>query len=403
MARALLLSAVLFTLVLAGCASNSGNGDNSSGSPAIDASKLSNADALGLLKSAGQSLPEKYGMALTMKSGSKEIMTMTGLFDNRSGSAYLEIKGDASALGGASGGGSEAASMAKFLSNGITVYTTKEGSLYLANGTAFVFPPSNSSDRPGFVPSPDKSPLGAFMNPAETLTGLDKNVTVKSVEPTTFKGRSAVKLVVGSVENNSNVEATVIVYASSQRIAHVETTLPKDARNPSDPLGGATVLADFLYDNEVSTSIPPNAARALGLAYKSDHDAMSPSSSGPVTWTFLASGGVATSEVEAQVKDTANATGNEGTDITKQPTAWALRLSDGTKTQADVSLTFNDNDHDQKVSKGDTLVFSNANPESEPPTVVLYDTVTKTYVVPGPGTFLIGLCVVALALALRRK
>ncbi|MFA5862932.1 MAG: hypothetical protein WDA16_14665, partial [Candidatus Thermoplasmatota archaeon] len=155
-------------------------------------------------------------------------------------------------------------------------------------------------------------------------------------------------------------------------------------------------------DNEVTVAVPQSATRALGLAYSSDHSAMS-SSSGPVTWTFLVSGGVSTSEVEAQVKDTANATGDEGADISQVPTAWSLKLSDGARTRGDVTVAFNDNDHDNKVSKGDTLTFSSTDPDAGPPTVMLYDTVTKTYVVPGPGFLFGGLCIVALAMVLRRR
>ncbi|MFA5863007.1 MAG: hypothetical protein WDA16_15050, partial [Candidatus Thermoplasmatota archaeon] len=303
MARALLLSMVVLTLVLAGCASNTGGGGNTTSSTPLDTSKMSNADALVLLRNAGEKLPEKYGMSMTMKSGSKELMILTGLFDNVTGSAFLEVKGDASALGGAAGAGGEAESASQFLKNGITIYTTKEGSLYLANGTAYVFPPSNASSSSSFAPSPEQSPLSAFSHPAETLTGLDKDVSVKSFEPTTFKGKPAVRIIATALVNDSGVDATIIVYTSPQRLAHVETTLPRDAKNPTDPLGGATIVADFLYDNEVTVAVPQSATRALGLAYSSDHSAMS-SSSGPVTWTFLVSGGVSTSEVEAQVKDT---------------------------------------------------------------------------------------------------
>jgi uncharacterized protein (TIGR03382 family) len=76
-----------------------------------------------------------------------------------------------------------------------------------------------------------------------------------------------------------------------------------------------------------------------------------------------------------------------------------MKLSEGTKSQDGATLTFTDADHDGKVSKGDTLRFDGG----EGARVVLYDTKTGTYVVPGPALLfaLAGLGVAALLLRRR--
>lgn len=395
-------------LLLAGCATDTGgNDDNGGGTPPPTPST---AQAEDMLQQAAAGMPDKFGARIAITRGSQSLMTMNGTFDNATGTSYLEMRGDPAALQ-ALGGDEADMGMGGFgetIANGITLYSGPEGALYIINGTALVFPPDNETDdggSPSPIPRPEDSPLGGFFDPEDGLGALGAaNVTVSDVRPTTFRGRAAVQMTVSGMgmDEADNGTATVTVFTNPVRIARVEGDAPSTGDNPADPFAGARYSAEFFYEGEAGMEVPENVRRAVGLSYESDANPFM-QSEGPTTWTFLASGGIPLAEVEVQVKNASegDADPSDFSSVGQLPTAWTLRLSDKTRTQDGVTLTFTDADNDGKVSKGDTLQIQA--PEGEmPPTVVLYDTKTGTYVVPGPA-MLLGLAALGLAAMLLRR
>lgn len=393
-------------LLLAGCATDTGdNDDNGGGSMPAP----STAQARDMLDQASSTMPEKFGARIAATRGSQTLMTMNGTFDNASDTVYFEMRGDPAVLNSLGGqdGGMGMESFGASLADGIVLYSSPQGALYIINGTALVFPPDDESDegRPSFVPRPEDSPLAGFFNPEEGLGELaDENVTISNVRATTFRGRAAVEMTVTmpSDEGLGTENATVTLFTNPVRLARVEGAAPATGDSPADPLAGARYSAEFFYDGEAGIEVPEAAVRAIALAYKSDANPFM-QGDGPTTWTFLNSGGIPLAEVEVQVKNGSGA-GSDPSDIGgvgQLPNAWTMRLNEKTKTQDGVTLTFTDADNDGKVSKGDTLQVR-AGKDQPAPTVILYDTKTGTHVVPGPALVL-GLAVLGLAALLLRR
>jgi hypothetical protein len=397
----LLLILVSLSVALAGCANNASD-PNGEGGDVSPPAQTSPEQAKGLLDQAAKDPPQKAAARATVSKGSRTLMQMNGTFDNTTGTSFLQLSGDAEALGGLAGqgmGGGEA--FAGLFANGVSIYTSPEGGIYLMNGTAFVFPPENASGRSSVgVPSPSESPFGAFLQPAEVMGGLaDANVTVKSVNSTVYRGKPALQITLSDAETSPAAEPVVTLFTNPVRIARVEGVAPSDPESPADPFAGATFAVDFYYDNEVRLDVPPAATRALGLSYTSDQSPFGGDPDAPATWTFQAASGVPLAEVEVHVKDVSDADPSDVSGIATLPTLWSMKLSDGAKTQDGATLTFTDVDGDGKVSKGDTLRMEGLQGDR----AVLYDAKTGTYVVPGPALLLALAGLGVAALLLRRR
>lgn len=408
MRRALLL-ALLTSLVLAGCTTDTGTGDGSGdgGTGAGSSQPLTQAQAQSLLSEAGSGMPDRYGMDMTMTKAGAEVLTMKGAFDNATGEAYIRITMDPTVLqtpGDDSAGFDQAAAL---FAQGFALYMTTGGTVYIVNDTAFTFPASESGEN-SFVPSPDDSPFGEFLKPDEAFGELDENVTIHSVRPITHKGKAAAEIEATlRGDENESTNATIIVYRDPARLARISSDLPQTSDDgEADPLGGAHAVVDLLYDSEVEITVPERATRAAGLLYKSDGSFGGfGGSGGPTTWTFQNAGGIPLADVEVQAKDVSAMGEEQGSldALAQAPTLWSMTLSDGTRTEGGVTVTFTDADGDGKVGPGDTLSYSGEDENGMPPQLVLYDTVSGTYVVPGPGLFLAALALAGVALLLRRK
>ncbi|HWH08493.1 MAG TPA: hypothetical protein VNX21_04780, partial [Candidatus Thermoplasmatota archaeon] len=290
--------------------------------------------------------------------------------------------------------------LAPALADGFSFYATRDGIVYLVNDTAFAFPASESGEQ-SFVPSPEDSPFGQFLDPTEAFGDLGDNVTVNEVRPITHKGKAAYEMDVAlHGEDDSLHNVTIVMYRDPARLARLEGDIPA-GEGEDDELGGGHAIVEMSYDGDVEMEVPERAKRAAGLRY--DGGGFSFGGDEPKTWTFKGGAGIPLAEVEAQVKDIAEATGEDPEGLSKAPTRWSMKLSEGTKTQDGVTLAFTDADGDGKVSAGDTLRIEGADEDGMPPQVVLYDAKTGTYVVPGAGLLLAGLALAAAALLLRRK
>lgn len=398
LSKPFLLLTLLALALVAGCAAAPGEDDGGDVTPPP---QMTTAEARDLLASAVEDMPDVFAVNMSVLSGSRELMSVSGSFDNRSGTTYMVFRGDAEALSQL--GGEEGGMAAAFLANGFTLYATPQGSVFLANGTAFTFPPDEGDE--GEVGGPfgsEDSPLGALVAGDDLLRtyGDDSDVVVTSVTPTVYRGKPAIELVATGVEDNETFTATLVVFTSPRRIAHLETMLPmEEGESATSPFNNATLEADFFYDDEVDMRAPQTVVRALGLSYSGGTPDFFGSGSGQTTWTFLVSGGIALSEAEVQVKE--GARDPQDFDPASLPTAWSMKLSEGTKTQGGVTLTFTDADGDAKVSRNDTLVASVAE-DGEMPPLLLYDTVTGTAIVPGPGLALL-LVALGAAVAFARR
>lgn len=396
-----LFMTLLAAALVAGCAAAPGEGDDGDGGDVSPPAQMTNAEARDLLASAVEDMPEVFGVNMSVSSGSRELMTITGSFDNASETTYMEIRGDAEALsqlGGEDGGMASA-----FLAKGFTMYSTPEGSLFLVNGTAYTFPPDDEEEGDGPFEVPDESPMGALLAGDEILRsyGNDSDVVVTSVTPTLYRGRPAIEIVATGAEDNETFTAKIVVFTSPRRIAHIETVLPADENeSAANPFNGATMKGDFFYEGEVDLDAPESVVRALALGYTSGSAGFFGGDGSELRWTFLHDGGVALDEVEVHVKEASQ--DSESMDATAQRTLWSMKLSDGTKTQDGVTITFTDADGDSKVSANDTLVASVADDGIMPP-IVLYDTVTGLYVVPSAGVVLALLALAGVAVLVARR
>ena len=406
MNRVFLLTLLAAAVALAGCSTNDGaggdgNSTGGSGTTESPPQQITESQAQQLLADAGENMPERFGMTAIVSKGGAEVVRMTGAVDNASGESYFDVKMDPSVFSDESGGDSE--EIAATLANGFSFYATPDGMVYVINDTAFAFPGSESGEE-SFVPTPEESPFGQFLDPEEAFGDFGDNVTVHSVRPITHKGKAAYEIQASmGGEDDTLSNATVVVYSDPARLARIEGDIPADE---DEELGGGHAVVEMLYDNEVTLTVPERAKRAAALQYDGGGFSFGGDDE-PKTWTFKASGGIPLAEVEAQVKDAAAAAeaGDEGSldSLSKAPALWSMTLSEGTKTQDGVTLTFTDADGDGRVSAGDTLRIEGQGADGSEPQVVLYDTKTGTYVIPGAGLALLALALAGVALVLRRK
>lgn len=391
---------LLAALVVAGC-TEPGTGGEPGGSATPDQTpppQMTNAEAQTTLAAALGAMPEAFGIDMKILNGTKEIVTFKGSIDNATGKSYMEIRGDADTLANFTPG----QDASEVLKEGFSLYATPTGSLYLVNTTAYVFPPRNESEDngAGTPNAADGGPLSSFLKPSDMLGEFERaGFNVTSVKPLVYRGKAAVELTVTQTHENVTMTSEITVFTQPRRLARIEMELPADEEDLGNPLAGARMVSDFYYDGEVTVKAPQSAVRALGLSYENSNSGFFGGNRDEFTWTFRNSEGIALNEVEAQVK---SQEGQMNGEFSSLPTTFAMLLSDGTKTQGGVTLTFTDADGDGKVSTGDTLRATTSGDEPLP-TVVLYDTVTKTHVVPGPG-LLAMLALAGLAgLVLRRR
>lgn len=396
----LLLLTVAAAAVLAGCAAPEMPGDDADVTPPR---QMTQDEARQALAEAVADMPDLFGLDMRILVGGDEAARIEGRFDNATQRSYLTMTLDADMLANLTGG---EAPMGGGGDQVIQVYAAPAGSLYLVNGTAFVFPPSEGEEDGGFVPSPGEGPAGAFLDPEETLLAFaEENLNVTSVTPTVHRGRPAVVVAAETKEENRTMPVKVTLFLDPARIARVEAALPADEDEDEDEEGafaGGHAEADFYYGDEVEVAPPESVVRALGLAYRSDREPFSFEESANFTWTFLHSEGIPLDEVEAHVKGEPEDEGDADFSLAGIPNVFTMRLSEGERTEGGVTLTFTDADGDGEVSAGDTL--SVRVPEGEAlPTVALYDAKTGTYVVPGPGLALAALAAAGAAALLQRK
>ncbi|HUR68197.1 MAG TPA: hypothetical protein VM370_03055 [Candidatus Thermoplasmatota archaeon] len=393
--RLLLVAILAFSVALAGCAENKNGGD------AQPPAQVTNAEAQSLFAQASGNVPEKYGMDMKAVRGSTQLMGAQAAYDQTANVSFFHMTMDETLLeqmgSGAGGMGGMMGDASAF--KDVSVYASPQGNAILVNGTVMLTKPEQN----GF--GEDSEGFSTLSDPEAFLEGMKSdNFTVNSVTPTTLRGKGALKLDATVVEDGARQNVTVWLFQDPTRIARLEAAMPAegsggdgDEGDTPDPFRGATMQIDLLYDDEVTTRIPADLARALGLRYESNRMSFTfggGDASEPEMWTFQASPAtIPLGEVEAQVGSMEDMT---------HP-AWTMPLTVGTKTQDGLTITFADKDHDGKVGLRDTLTVERGD-DDEGLQVVLKDTKTGLLVVPGAGAAIAALAgVVGALLAGRRR
>lgn len=379
--RALLAATI--AVLLAGCAE--GIPGNDGGIPPSQVPSTS--EAAGLLAQASGAIPDRYGVTMTVTRDAVSLADIDMLMDEPAQTAYFRIRFDPTFLASQADEGEMG--MTGFdpaALQDISVYDSPQGSAFLVNGTVLLSPPGENNEWMG-----GDDGLSALTDPESLLDALGENVNITNVTPTTLRGRPAIKVEGTQTDEDGTHPFTVWLFTEPTRVARIEMPVPADEDEPE--LAGATMSMDMLYDDEVTLAVPDDITRALSLRFTSDRAAFSfgGDEQGAETWTFEASGSIPLDEVQAEIGDMADAV----------PT-WTMKLSDTTKTQDGLTLTYADKDADGKISAGDTLTIARTD-DATGTQVSLRDLETGYRIVPGAGLWLLSAAIAGAALVARRR
>ncbi|HEX2021646.1 MAG TPA: hypothetical protein VHH36_02985, partial [Candidatus Thermoplasmatota archaeon] len=136
-----LLLVLAVVLALAGCASKNDGAPTPTPGASPDAPAMSSEQAASLLKQAAADLPARYGFDLKTTRDGAQLLTARGAFDNDTKASYVEIRGDAAAMGGA-----------QAFARGVGIYQSSEGAAYALDGLTIVQPAALSQFE-GVVPA----------------------------------------------------------------------------------------------------------------------------------------------------------------------------------------------------------------------------------------------------------
>lgn len=349
-----------------------------------------------LLRDAVAEMTEAYDMYLTaVPDDGTDTMTFAGSFDPE-GAVFMLICGLP-----------QEAQMSGVAFEEVALFVDGTVAAWVLGDTIAVVDTSSGGGSMGTDPN-DLTEIG---DPG-SLFNLDDggDVTVTDSRMVSFRGRTVIEAdMTGTDEDGEPSDATILLQQSPPRLLRISTHEVDESGESSDPFANAVVSMEFLDGGELGIGIPDAVRRATGLGYKSDKQPDfgmgGDDGSGPhdETWTFWGDQGILLSEVEVHVKQHPDdgSMGMSFTSPSQYDTMWSMSLADGTQTQGTLTLTYDDADGDGRISPGDTLHVVDTSGET--PTLILLDTVTGAYVIPGPGVFF-GLAALALvALALRRR
>lgn len=431
--KKLVLVLILITVVsaLAGCATNSPNGSgpgtNTTGAPQVtkENAKSVLADAMANMNDTDRIAVDT---SFTASGQNGKFVFATDKGNNIFVLTATELPAGAPGIGTVTP------------SNAFTLYRKGETVVLYdsRNATVLVNEPGKAGGT-GFGAdafTPGDNPIGAPMLPGDPLGGIFASfqnkdaITLKTVEPTTHKGRPAVKLVADFAAAEGTSSGSIIIFTETLLPARMELDTP-------DGEGGNTHFrGDFLYGDEVMPFLVVKSAvtRAAALAANKDTTAdqivltfrgasgaaipleeievrLTPGSS------FPGSAGSATSPEPdpcddagasqggadcAPTNETAPGTNGTAPESTTTDPAFIVKFlaSEGSATGRGVTVTFHDVDGDGKVTAGDRVVadFSNSSMQPYDASLELFDTVTGTRVTPPLTGFLLlaGLAVAAM-------
>lgn len=393
---ALLFVLMLAFAALAGCAENAGDapggqdapgGDEGGASGGTPPESVSNEQALALFRSASTDLPERFGVQMVLSKDGKDLMVGDAVTDRPEETDYFVLRFDPSLADGQ-----------KSAPTSFSMLATPKGNAILVNGSVYVTEPGEGSN-PLMGSAEENAGFATLMSPESLFESYeDQNVTVTSVTPTVLRGKGALKVETSHEVEGETQQVTVWLFQNPSRVARVESVV-RDAEN--EQMDGATMVVDMLYDGDVALVVPSGLERALGLRYTSNRESFGgwdmggDEDGGPEVWTFQVDGDIPLSEILVEV--------GEGSPMEEETVAsWSMPLSEGSKSQDGVRLTFTDADDDGKLSANDSLTIERTD-EALGAGVWLKDSVSGYRVVPGAGLVLGLLAGLGAALLLRRR
>lgn len=353
---------------------------------------VSTSEAEGLLRQAMTGMEEAYDMRMTAEPEDGETMHIVGSF-SPDGATFMLMCGLPME-----------AEQSGFPYEAAALYSVDGKSAWITGDmVTVVASDEDDSDADDF----------ADIGRPEKLFNLEGNesLQVASARPVTFRGADAVEMDIEATnEDGERDTGKAIVMVDGPALARLQ--MQGDGSDSGDPFANALVTLDFLERGTLGIETPQFVVRAMGLGYKSDDNPYDFTSGddeeGPhnETWTFWGDANVPLSEVLVLVK----APSDDGDDpfggptfenVTDRETLWSFRLSDGAKTEGNLTLSFVDADANGEVSPGDKLVILDTS--GEQPKLVLYDEKTGTHVVPAPAFALVLGALALLAVAMRRR
>lgn len=365
--RALLPTVLLAAALLAGCAQQE----------VPDTAQAATSEtAAALFAQAAANMPDHFAVRLEVTKSAETLMSGQALVDKTTERSYL-----AAQLSDDVATSMERSAPYGFMDlRSIAVYVTPEAAVAFMGDRAMIRAHANEVERA----MEKEESFAALADPGAFFGEMAASAfTVKTVAPDTVRDRAATKVEATFDADGVQTPVTVWLFQEPTRVARVSMPAPSD--NIVDPLRGATMTIDILYEGEIDVEVPGGFVRALGLRFESNVQPFAPGSdpeADEVVWTFAADGGIPLTEVTLEL---------DGTPL--------LVLSALTAQRDGVTATYTDADGDGLVSAGDTLRVTGAQQSQ----LALHDTVSGLRIVPGAGLLLAALALAGVALLARRR
>lgn len=239
-------------------------------------------------------------------------------------------------------------------------------------------------------------------NPMTLVDAIDElpDEAEFSREPATVDGEDAVRVDVAFDNGTHSFDFTATVYTDPPRPASIEGTFdgPEMSLSGSGP---AEVSITFAYGEDAEHPHERKVVRAEAVTFFDEETfgSMELGSQGAGDeWTIQPSvnpGSVDLSEVRILVTNSSGFEGDTEAVLTLDP-------REGSASNDQVSVSYEDADGDGAVSPGDTITLEPQNENATGYSVAVEDQVTGVRTVPGPGAAFPLLAGVALAVARRR-
>lgn len=403
--------AMTATLILAGCAQMT---DGDGGQPALTEAEARQAWDASFSNMQEMENVDAFAMDLSIStSGEGEVLTYSIAVDASEDAFLFQMQlAPSYAQGDGGGGGMGAAlftnlTMGQEIQDGV-VYTVRSN----LTGEVHRFRdhvPEEDDRIDGLQElESDKSTSGTpDLSPSSFMFGLnntDEDVTIESVESTTWEGRAAWRISFTMDNATMHAEGETIIYDDPRLPAHMEIDFrSKDggSTTPVAEIEEGTLTMDLRFGDEVTVQLPDAPRGAVRVdttevpSSKGQNGTVSPSHSDEVPLD----------QVELHV---ANASSGGGFGFGDQSPPddhiyLRLRADQGSAEDADARLTFTDEDGDGYLSANDTYELLVKDPDLRGNvSVYWFDLWAQAYPMPAPEAGLLAAAAVVAALVWSR-
>lgn len=249
----------------------------------------------------------------------------------------------------------------------------------------------------------------------QTLSEEPPEGTEYRAQATTYEGRDAIEVRSTYEDENGTVDARVIVYEDTSRAALIEGKV--QGQGSSGAAEDARFSVSFTYGDEAEHDQEEGLVRLESMTFTSDDGLGGFSMAGPSEPRFenrtiqpsQNPGMVPLDEVQVHVSpsDPSGGFGGQADDGNATQPVLRLDADEGSASNEDVRVTFEDTDGDGAVSPGDRIVLEDLNTsDGQTFSLTLHDEVTGLNLSPSPGLVLFGLAIGLAAVgsrSLRRR